>query len=154
VLPGGEDITTAAGDEAEFVEYATGDWRCTSYQGTVASIASGSDAQAETGTDTEQRTWPATALKAAAEAHAGSPIKAWVNFNGTGTVSIRASSNVSSITDLGVGNYRVNFSSALSDADYAVLGLAETYTATLPAAGTQTTTQLSNLFIESRRVTG
>lgn len=32
VLPGGADITTAAGDEAEFIEYATGDWRCTDYQ--------------------------------------------------------------------------------------------------------------------------
>jgi hypothetical protein len=32
ILPGAENITTAAGDEAEFVEYATGDWRCTSYQ--------------------------------------------------------------------------------------------------------------------------
>jgi hypothetical protein len=40
--------------------------------------------------------------------------KAWVNFNGTGTVAIRDSYNVSSITDLGTGNYRVNFSSTLS----------------------------------------
>jgi hypothetical protein len=31
ILPGGANITTAAGDEAEFVEYATGDWRCISY---------------------------------------------------------------------------------------------------------------------------
>ena len=36
VLPGGENITTAAGDEAEFVEYATGDWRCTNYQEAAA----------------------------------------------------------------------------------------------------------------------
>jgi len=40
--------------------------------------------------------------------------KAWVNFNGTGTVAIVSSYNVSSITDLGTGNYRVNFSSTLS----------------------------------------
>lgn len=32
ILPGAADITTAAGDEAEFIEYDTGDWRCTSYQ--------------------------------------------------------------------------------------------------------------------------
>lgn len=32
VLPGGANITTAAGDEAEFVEYATGAWRCVNYQ--------------------------------------------------------------------------------------------------------------------------
>jgi hypothetical protein len=45
---------------------------------------------------------------------------AWVNFNGTGTVAIRSSYNVSSITDNGTGNYTVNFATALSDADYAV----------------------------------
>jgi hypothetical protein len=44
---------------------------------------------------------------------------AWVNFNGTGTVAIRASGNVSSITDNGVGDYTVNFSTALPDANYA-----------------------------------
>jgi hypothetical protein len=48
--------------------------------------------------------------------------KAWVNFNGTGTVAIRASFNVSSITDNGVGNYTVNFTNALVDADFAVSG--------------------------------
>ena len=47
-------------------------------------------------------------------------VKAWVNFNGTGTVAIRASMNVSSITDNGVGDYTVNFTTAISDADYAV----------------------------------
>lgn len=45
--------------------------------------------------------------------------RAWVNFNGTGTVAIRASGNVSSITDLGVGDYAVNFTTAMSDANYA-----------------------------------
>ena len=49
-------------------------------------------------------------------------IKAWVNFNGTGTVAIRASLNVSSITDNGVGDYTVNFTTALADADYAAAG--------------------------------
>jgi len=47
--------------------------------------------------------------------------RAWVNFNGTGTVAIRASGNVSSITDLGVGIYRVNIASALPDAIYSVV---------------------------------
>jgi hypothetical protein len=45
--------------------------------------------------------------------------RAWVNFNGTGTVSIRGNGNVSSITDNGVGDYTVNFTSALADANYA-----------------------------------
>ena len=48
-------------------------------------------------------------------------LAAWVNFNGTGTVAIRASGNVSSITDNGVGDWTVNFTTALSDANYCVL---------------------------------
>jgi len=44
--------------------------------------------------------------------------RAWVNFNGTGTVAIRASGNVSSITDNGVGDYTVNFTTAMPDANY------------------------------------
>jgi hypothetical protein len=44
--------------------------------------------------------------------------RAWCNFNGTGTVAIRASGNVSSITDNGVGIYTVNFTTAMSDANY------------------------------------
>ena len=43
---------------------------------------------------------------------------AWVNFNGTGTVAIRAAYNVSSITDNGTGNYTVNFSEPMPDANY------------------------------------
>ena len=46
--------------------------------------------------------------------------KAWVNFDGTGTVAIRASGNVSSITDNGTGIYTVNFITAMVDANYAV----------------------------------
>jgi len=49
-------------------------------------------------------------------------VKAWVCFNGTGTVSIKASDNVTSITDNGVGNYTVNFTNALADANYAMVG--------------------------------
>jgi hypothetical protein len=50
--------------------------------------------------------------------------RAWVNFNGTGTVAIRASGNVSSITDNGVGDYTVNFTNAMPDANYGVVGSA------------------------------
>ena len=46
--------------------------------------------------------------------------RAWVNFDGTGTPTIRASGNVSSITDNGVGDYTINFSIAMQDANYAV----------------------------------
>ena len=50
--------------------------------------------------------------------------KAWVNFNGTGTVAIRSSYNVSSITDSSAGTYVVNLSTATSDANYSVAGSA------------------------------
>ena len=49
--------------------------------------------------------------------------RAWVNFNGTGTVAIRASGNVSSITDNGTGDYTVNFTTALADANYSGIAL-------------------------------
>jgi hypothetical protein len=45
-----------------------------------------------------------------------------VNFNGTGTVAIRGSGNVSSITDNGVGAYTINFTTAMPDVNYALCG--------------------------------
>lgn len=45
---------------------------------------------------------------------------AWVNFNGTGTVAIRSSFNVTSITDNGTGDYTVNFTTAMANANYAL----------------------------------
>jgi hypothetical protein len=47
--------------------------------------------------------------------------KAWVNFNGTGTVAINASYNVSSITDNGTGDYTVNFTNAFADVNYSIV---------------------------------
>ncbi len=55
--------------------------------------------------------------------------RAWVNFNGTGAVAIRGSGNVSSITDNGVGDYTVNFTNAMPDANYSVSGTAGFVTA-------------------------
>jgi hypothetical protein len=51
--------------------------------------------------------------------------RAWVNFNGTGTVAIRASGNVSSITDNGTGDYTVNFATAMPDANYSVVAIGQ-----------------------------
>jgi hypothetical protein len=64
--------------------------------------------------------------------------RAWVNFNGTGTVAIRASGNVSSITDNGTGDYTVNFTTALADANYSLVmtsdyGAANNFLTTAPA---------------------
>lgn len=60
--------------------------------------------------------------------------KAWVNFNGTGTVAIRADGNVSSITDNGTGNYTVNFDAAVESANYAETAgnTGSVYTAYMP----------------------
>ena len=72
-------------------------------------------------------------IPAALNASGTAPIyaaRAWVNFNGTGTVAIRASGNVSSITDNGTGDYTINFTVAMADANYATL-----------VSGVQTTTQ-------------
>ena len=63
-----------------------------------------------------------TAAKLGADQASGLA-KAWVNFNGTGTVAIRASFNVSSITDNGTGDYTINFTTALADANYSIAGM-------------------------------
>jgi len=74
----------------------------------------------ETGTSTTEGIVSPAKVKAAIKELAESPVKAWVNFDGTGSVSIRGSFNVSSVTDNGAGDYTVNFGTALADDDYAV----------------------------------
>ncbi len=76
----------------------------------------------------------------------GNAVKAWVNFNGTGTVAIRASFNVSSITDNGTGDYTINFTNALPDANF--VGVAENNAngGSMPVASqTSTTYRFSTL---------
>ena len=55
--------------------------------------------------------------------------KAWVNFNGQGTVAIRRAFNVSSITDNGTGDYTINFTTAMPDTDYATVVSGDGYNA-------------------------
>ena len=71
-------------------------------------------------TDTVQSSTAATApvFKDGNGTQIGTLCRAWVNFNGTGTVAIRGSFNVSSITDNGTGNYTVNFTTALPDTNF------------------------------------
>ena len=54
----------------------------------------------------------------------GTLCRAWVNFNGQGTVAIRDSFNISSLTDNGTGDYTLNFSNAFSNDDYCLAGTA------------------------------
>ena len=80
-------------------------------------------------------------VKTALNASGTAPIyacRAWVNFNGTGTVAIRASGNVSSITDNGVGDYTINFTTAMPDVNYGVNGSLQT--------GTNSTSQIISIF--------
>jgi hypothetical protein len=72
--------------------------------------------------------------------------RAWVNFNGAGTVAISASGNVSSITDQGTGKYRINFTNAMPDANYAAGALGTEENAN---AGDR-----SDLSIQSRKGSG
>ena len=67
----------------------------------------------------------AARITGALNASGSAPIyacRAWVNFNGSGTVAIRASGNVSSITDNGTGDYTVNFTTVMQDANYSFVG--------------------------------
>jgi hypothetical protein len=67
-----------------------------------------------------------TAAKMSGAQSGSAPIygaRAWVNFNGTGTVAIRGSGNVSSITDNGTGDYTVNFTTAMPDVNYSVVAV-------------------------------
>lgn len=59
------------------------------------------------------------ALSTASGAAPSYSARAWVNFNGSGVVAIRASANVSSIVDNGVGDYTINFATAMPDTNYA-----------------------------------
>jgi hypothetical protein len=81
-------------------------------------------AEATAGTDATRVLTPAT-LRSSVNVTGTAPIYAprfWVNFNGTGTIAITGSGNVSSITDGGVGTYTVNLTTALPTSTYAVVG--------------------------------
>lgn len=91
---------------------------------TVQHKVNGDPVVTRASTDTlTNKTLTAPTINSAALNPSGSaplfPGRAWVNFNGTGTVAIRGSGNVSSITDLGTGRYQVNLATAMPDANYA-----------------------------------
>jgi hypothetical protein len=77
--------------------------------------------------------------------------KAWVNFNGTGTVAIRGSYNVSSITDRGTGQYTVNFTTAMPNANYmaAVVQRNNSLTAGIGAQSAQTASSISIVYFSA-----
>ena len=91
----------------------------------VTAVAPGiaGNALVSNGTTWSSSTVTVAALSTASGSAPSYSARAWVNFNGTGAVAIRASGNVSSITDNGTGDYTVNFTTAMSDANYAVVGI-------------------------------
>jgi len=137
ILPSGANITTAAGDTATAISLGSGNWVVVDYQRASGAALSGVLPGAITGSGLTMATarllGRTTAGSGALEELSlgsglsfangilQSALRAWVNFNGTGTVSIRASENVSSITDNGTGDYTVNFTSPMSDANYAAV---------------------------------
>lgn len=91
--------------------------------------------QAELGTDNAAMI-TSLRLREAFNASGAAPVyacRAWVNFNGTGTVAIRGSGNVISITDNAVGNYTVTFSTPMPDASYCVSASGHTSETDAPA---------------------
>lgn len=60
----------------------------------------------------------------------GKLCRAWVNFNGNGTIAIRDSFNVASITDNGTGDYTINLTTAMANANYAITGTIGTFGST------------------------
>jgi hypothetical protein len=79
--------------------------------------------------------------------------RAWVNFNGTGTVAIRASGNVSSITDNGVGTYTINFTTSLPDANASMVSSARD-TGVAPALTSNTMNTASVCFVNTLSTAG
>jgi hypothetical protein len=110
-----------------------------------------STAEAEAGTNNTNFITPLR-MREGFNASGSAPVfacRAWVNFDGTGTVAIRASGNVSSITDNGTGDYTVNFTNALVDADYSVVGIPNSFALTnvqcvVNTAGSSSGTVLNN----------
>ena len=89
--------------------------------------------------DTARLAETATALSGVVGSAPSYACRAWVNFNGTGTVAIRASGNVSSITDNGRGDYTINFTTTMTDANYSS-----------PSSTTYDGSAWHNLFLHSK----
>ncbi len=78
--------------------------------------------------------------------------RAWVNFDGTGTVAIRGSGNVTSITDNGTGNYTVNFTNSMPDANYAAIVNVASTNIALPGGVTGNTSSNASYLTGSCKV--
>lgn len=156
----GNNLALAAGDIA-----GAGHWLELNFdtvldkwvlQNPYGSVAFASAAENAAGT-IENKAVDPLGIREAFNATGSAPVyacRAWVNFNGTGTPAIRASGNVSSITDKGVGQYGVNFATAMPDANYSVFGMGMLnrrvqYPSATFGTGIQTTTTVNVLNTDS-----
>lgn len=114
---------------------ATASSATTAASATTASACSGNSATA-------------TKLTTASGSAPSYSFRAWGSLNGTGTPALRASGNVSSVTDLGVGRYQINFTTAMPDANYAILVNAEMRTASGLTFGTTPATGYFDLAVD------
>ena len=129
ILPGAANITTVAGDMAEFINEAAADgsgsnWRCFNYQRSSGSALNMTDhlatqAEQETGTSTLKY------VTSGRQHFHQSAAKAWVQFDAVGTLTDRVSYGCSSTTDHGTGNHTVNFTTAFSSDEYCIVGWAD-----------------------------
>ena len=133
-------LTTLAGITAQ---QATDLASLSTFMGTVLNDANPATVRATIGTNDAANITTgdiaAARIATALNATGSAPFytcRAWVNFNGTGTVAISGSGNVSSITDNGTGNYTVNFTTAMPDANYCYTSNIDIAIATLTNANT------------------
>lgn len=115
ILPGGANVTTADGDIAIMFSEGSGNWRCLGYLPAATAPVAATQAEQETGTTLTRVVTPGRQ-----HFHPGHP-KAWAYITVSGgTPTLAASYNVSGITDNGVGDVTITFTTAMSSANYAV----------------------------------
>lgn len=105
-------------------------------------------AEVDTGTDNERAVTPSTMRLNPGVS------RAWVNFNGVGNISVNNSHGVTSVTDLGVGLYRINWNSVFGSSNYAWVGTARFGTTTVQAVVSALTTQTKSTSALEIRVSG
>lgn len=127
ILPGGADITTAAGDYALVIDTGSNNWRVASYNKNSPAATDVAPGIIELAVQSEMET-PASALLAVTPArqhfHPGHP-KAWASFHQSGTQGLDADSGVTSIADNGTGLSTFTFDTAFGDTNYGVVGMGE-----------------------------
>lgn len=140
----GTGITVVAGGKADLycdgtnVIFATETNIAPDASETVKGIIEiASTAESQAGTNDTKAITPLK-MKESLNASGSAPMyacRAWVNFNGTGSIAVRASGNVSSITDNGTGDYTINFATALIDANYSTNAIANATASTDSSGG-------------------